>query len=52
MLKKYLFEAKNSLQTVDEYVGKMRNRVDYLAQAEVRMLNKIDRMHNIMMKRE
>jgi hypothetical protein len=37
---------------VDEYVGKMRNRVDYLAQAEVRMLNKIERMHSIMIKRE
>jgi hypothetical protein len=37
---------------VDEYVGKMRNRVDYLAQSEQRMLSKIDRMHEIMQKRE
>lgn len=45
-------DAKSGLQTVDEYVGKMRNRVDYLAQSEARMLNKIDRMHEIMAKRE
>lgn len=37
---------------MDEYVGKMRNRVDYLAQSEQRMLSKIDRMHEIMQKRE
>jgi hypothetical protein len=24
-------EAKNSLKTVDEYVGKIKNRVDYLS---------------------
>lgn len=37
---------------MDEYVNKMRNRVDYLAQSENRMEKKIDRMSSIMQKRE
>ena len=37
---------------MDEYVTKMRNRVDYLQQSEKRMINKIDRMSTIMEKRE
>ncbi len=40
-LKNHLIEAKTNLQTVDEYVGKMRNRVEYLAASEQRMLSKI-----------
>ena len=47
-----LLAARSELQTVDEYVGKMRNRVDYLANEETRMNNKIERMHDIMAKRE
>lgn len=40
------------MQTVDEYVGKMRTRIDYLAQSEERMLLKIERMQEQMSKRE
>ena len=47
-----MIEARGGLQTVDEYVTKMRNRVDYLQQSEKRMINKIDRMSTIMEKRE
>lgn len=36
--------ARNDLQTVDEYVGKMRNRIDYLANEEQRMTKKIERI--------
>lgn len=52
ILKKHIVEAKSGLATVDEYVGKMRNRLDYLVQSEQRMLSKIDRMNEIMQKRE
>lgn len=52
MLKKHIVEAKSGLATVDEYVGKMRNRLDYLVQSEQRMLSRIDRMNEIMQKRE
>ena len=51
-MKTEILAARNNLTTVDEYVGKMRNRVDYLANEEHRMLTKIDRMHEIMAKRE
>jgi hypothetical protein len=37
---------------VDEYVGKMRNRIDYLANEEKRMVNKMDRMTDLMGKRQ
>ncbi len=51
-MKKQIFEARSSLHTVDEYVNKIKNRVDYLAQSESRMQQKIDRMQELMAKRE
>lgn len=44
--------ARSSLETVDEYVVKMKNRLDYLANEESRMLKKIDRMNSLIVKRE
>jgi hypothetical protein len=46
-IKSDLFAAKNSLETVDEYVVKMKSRLDYLANEESRMMKKIDRMNNL-----
>ena len=51
-MKRSMIEARSGLETVDEYVTKMRNRVDYLQKSEKRMINKIDRMSDIMQKRE
>lgn len=47
-----LMEAKNSLSTVDEYVGKMRNRVELLKKKEEEMSKKIDVFNKSMEKRE
>jgi hypothetical protein len=46
-VKTNIIEAKSSLHTIDEYVSKMRNRVEYLAQSEQRMLSKINRMNKL-----
>ncbi len=43
-----MLDARSSLQTVDEYVGKMRNRVEYLVASEARMLRKIKNMNQIL----
>jgi len=45
--KSNILEARSSLETVDEYVVKMKNRLDYLANEESRMLKKIDRMNSL-----
>jgi hypothetical protein len=50
--KSELFVAKNNLETVDEYVIKMKTRLDYLAQEESRMMKKIERMNSLISKRE
>ena len=47
-----MLAARSSLETVDEYVVKMKNRLDYLANEENRMLKKIDRMNSLIQKRE
>ena len=47
-----MIEARSGLHTVEEYVTKMRNRVEYLQQSEKRMISKIDRMSQIMERRE
>lgn len=50
--KSNILAARSSLETVDEYVMKMKNRLDYLANEESRMLKKIDRMNSLIQKRE
>lgn len=51
-VKSELITAKGGLATVDEYVAKMNSRLNYLTAEEARMNKKIERMSQVMQRRE
>lgn len=52
VVQKEVKEARNSLKTVDEYVGKIKNRVDYLSTQEEKMAKKMRIMADVLAKRD